>query len=112
MQHLFTDLPQALANTLELSSRLEFTLNDLGYQFPPFPVSEGETMDSLLRERTHEGFRQHYGRAENDLKQRARRLNANSSSSKTRSPDTSHRLGLVRFCREMTFLLGARLGRQ
>ena len=26
MQHLFADLPEAIANTVELSSRLEFTL--------------------------------------------------------------------------------------
>ena len=31
MQQLFSDLPEAVNNTLELSSRLEFTLNDLGY---------------------------------------------------------------------------------
>jgi len=41
MQQLFSDLPEALANTLELSSRLEFTLNDLGYEFPRYPVPEG-----------------------------------------------------------------------
>src|SRR5580693_9488668 len=51
MQQLFADLPEAISNTLELSSRLEFTLNDLGYQFPRYPVPEGETMDSFLRER-------------------------------------------------------------
>src|SRR5207253_1875577 len=46
MQQLFADLPEAIANTLELSSRLEFALNDLGYQFPRYPVPEGETMNS------------------------------------------------------------------
>lgn len=30
MRALFADVPQAIANTLELSSRLEFALNDLG----------------------------------------------------------------------------------
>ena len=63
MQQLFADLPEAIANTLELSSRLEFTLNDLGYEFPRYPVPEGETMNSFLRERAWEGFRQRYGRA-------------------------------------------------
>ena len=38
-----------------LSSRLEFSLKDLGYQFPKYPVPEGETQMSFLRERTHEG---------------------------------------------------------
>jgi error-prone DNA polymerase len=73
MQRLFADLPEALANTLELSSRLEFTLEQLGYEFPKYPVPEGETMMSFLRERTREGFQRRYGRADADLKGRARR---------------------------------------
>src|SRR5256884_441634 len=73
MQQLFADLPEAVANTLELSSRLEFTLNDLGYQFPKYPVPEGETMMSFLRQRTEEGAPQHYGRASRDVRARARR---------------------------------------
>jgi error-prone DNA polymerase len=73
MRALFADLPQALANTLELSSRLEFTLNDLGYEFPRYPVPEGETMMSFLRERTREGMQSRYGRANAELKKRARR---------------------------------------
>ena len=58
---------------MELSSRLEFTLKDLGYEFPKYPVPEGETMMSFLRERTREGFQQRYGRADADLKRRAQR---------------------------------------
>jgi error-prone DNA polymerase len=71
MQALFADLPEAIANTADLSSRLEFTLEDLGYAFPKYPVPEGETMMSFLRERTWEGFQQRYGRAPADLKGRA-----------------------------------------
>ena len=73
MEQLFADLPEAVANTVELSSRLEFTLNDLGYQFPKYPVPEGETMMSFLRRRTEEGAQQHYGRASRDVRDRARR---------------------------------------
>jgi error-prone DNA polymerase len=73
MRALFADLPDALANTFELSSRLEFTLDDLGYEFPRYPVPKGETMISFLRERTREGFLKRYGRAETELKNRARR---------------------------------------
>src|SRR2546427_8302036 len=73
MQQLFADLPEAVANTLELSSRLDFTLNDLGYQFPKYPVPEDETMMSFLRQRTEEGAQQHYGRASRDVRDRARR---------------------------------------
>ena len=38
MARLFADLPEAIANTRELSARLEFTLADLGYEFPRYPV--------------------------------------------------------------------------
>src|SRR5712692_4420672 len=73
MEQLFADLPEALVNTTELSSRLEFELSDLGYEFPQYPVPEGETMMSFLRERTREGFQQRYGRVMSDLQGRARR---------------------------------------
>ena len=72
MQQLFADLPQAIHNTVELSSRLEFTLNDLGYEFPRYPVPEGETMNSLLRDHAWLGFRDRYGRAKADVQARAR----------------------------------------
>ena len=62
MAELFADLPEAIANTIELSSRLEFTLEDLGYEFPKYPVPPGETMTSFLRKRTYEGARVRYGR--------------------------------------------------
>jgi error-prone DNA polymerase len=73
MQQLFADFPEAISNTLELSSRLEFTLNDLGYQFPLYPVPEGETMNSFLRAHAWEGFRQRYGRTSPGMQTRARR---------------------------------------
>src|SRR5579885_3347700 len=49
MNRLFADLPEAIERTGEISSRLEFTMTDLGYRFPPYPVPPGETMDSFLR---------------------------------------------------------------
>src|ERR1051326_3369802 len=60
MEKLFADLPEAIANTSELSSRLKFTLKDLGYEFPKYPVPDGETMASFLRKRTEEGARWRY----------------------------------------------------
>ena len=74
MLRLFADLPEATANTVELSSRLEFTLENLGYEFPCYPVSDGESMDSFLRERTYAGARDRYLRpGQHELWQRARR---------------------------------------
>src|SRR5207302_2965663 len=34
MAQLFADIPAAIANTVELSTRLRFQLTDLGYEFP------------------------------------------------------------------------------
>src|SRR5262249_41086990 len=60
MARLFADLPEAIANTLEVSSRLDFTLADLGYEFPSYPVPEGETQMSFLRKLADEGARRRY----------------------------------------------------
>ena len=60
MARLFADCPQAVANTLEISSRLEFTLADLGYEFPRYPTPDGESMISFLRKRVDEGARLRY----------------------------------------------------
>ena len=74
MLQLFADLPEATANTLELSSRLEFTLHDLGYEFPRYPVPEGATMDTFLRTRTMAGARDRYLRpGQRELWRRAQR---------------------------------------
>jgi len=60
MQRLFADLPHAIGNTVELSSRLNFTLADLGYEFPQYPVPDGDTMTSFLLKRVDEGARNRY----------------------------------------------------
>ncbi|HEY7352956.1 MAG TPA: error-prone DNA polymerase [Terriglobales bacterium] len=71
MAKLFADLPEAITNTVELSSRLEFTLEDLGYQFPKYPVPEGESMMSYLREQARKGFQSRYRPAEQEFKNKA-----------------------------------------
>jgi error-prone DNA polymerase len=61
MAALFRDLPDAIANTRIVSDRLEFTLNNLGYEFPHYPLPGGDTMDSFLEKRVEEGVRKRYG---------------------------------------------------
>jgi error-prone DNA polymerase len=61
MKRLFSDLPEAIANTQELSSRLQFSLDDLGYKFPIYPVPNGESQIHFLRERSREGLISRYG---------------------------------------------------
>ncbi|PTY00247.1 error-prone DNA polymerase [Spartobacteria bacterium LR76] len=61
MRRLFADHPEYLDNTLRVAERLEFRLADLGYEFPKYPVPEGETMEAFLRRTTMEGARRLYG---------------------------------------------------
>jgi error-prone DNA polymerase len=60
MHAIFRDLPEAIVNTQLISQRLQFTLDNLGYMFPHYPVPEGETMDSFLAKRVDEGVRKRY----------------------------------------------------
>ena len=54
MSELFRDLPDAVSNARRLADRLEFTLDDLGYRFPDFPLPQGETPSSYLRKLVRE----------------------------------------------------------
>jgi error-prone DNA polymerase len=49
MNRLFADLPAALSGAFELTQELDFTLADLGYRFPDYPLPPGETPNSYLR---------------------------------------------------------------
>src|SRR5256714_4757129 len=71
MTRLFQDLPDALANSGELALRLAFTLKDLGYRFPEFPLPPGQTPLGYLRELTQCGVGARYGTG--PLAARARR---------------------------------------
>jgi len=111
MGRLFADLPEALANTVELSSRLKFTLKDLGYKFPKYPVPEGETMMSFLRQCTREGFAQRYGQATEGLQDRARRQIEHELKLIEKLDLPGYFLivwDLVRFCREQNILVQGR----
>ncbi|MFZ2494007.1 MAG: error-prone DNA polymerase, partial [Thermoanaerobaculia bacterium] len=52
MTALFADLPEAIDGAWSLANALDFTLADLGYQFPDYPLPPGETNDSFLRKIT------------------------------------------------------------
>jgi error-prone DNA polymerase len=60
MAELFSDLPEAIAGTQALAERLEYTMADLGYRFPIYPVPPGETAASFLRHMTEVGARDRY----------------------------------------------------
>jgi error-prone DNA polymerase len=59
----FADRPEWVRESRRVAERCEFTLADLGYRFPEFPVPPGETQDGCLRRLTFEGARARYGHA-------------------------------------------------
>jgi error-prone DNA polymerase len=60
MAALFDDHAGAVARTCELADRLQYTMADLGYRFPDYPVPAGETQASFLRRITELGARDRY----------------------------------------------------
>jgi error-prone DNA polymerase len=111
MELLFSDLPEAIANTQALSSRLQFTLKDLGYQFPKYPAPEGQSQMQFLRERAYEGMLTRYGSLDAAGNARVRKQ-------MERELDLIEKLDLpgyflivwdiVRFCRERNVLVQGR----
>ena len=74
MLDLFRDIPEAISNTRIVSERLEFTLNNLGYEFPRYPIPEGETVDSFLSKRVDDGISKRYANKQKaSLLKRARK---------------------------------------
>ena len=60
MAALFRDHADAVARTRELADRLQYTMADLGYRFPDYPVPAGETQMSFLRRLTELGAGDRY----------------------------------------------------
>src|SRR5437764_2567059 len=60
MRAIFRDLPDAITNTERLADRLQFSLENIGYEFPEYPVPDGHTMNSFLRTIVLFGAQQRY----------------------------------------------------
>jgi len=71
MVRLFHDFPEAVRASEVLADRLQYTLADLDYRFPEYPVPLGETMASFLRKITlvgaHERYRPYSERARRQI---------------------------------------------
>ncbi len=73
MQRLFADIPEAIENTLHLADRLDFALDEAGYEFPTYDVGQHDTMDTFLRKRVLEGVENRYApKRDQSLYERAR----------------------------------------
>ncbi len=107
MARRFVDLPQAVTHAFELSQQLDFTLADLGYRFPDFPLPAGETPSSYLRQITW-----------NHARARFRPLSARAQAQLARELAMIEKLGLegyflivwdiVEFCRREKILCQGR----
>jgi error-prone DNA polymerase len=107
MSELFADLPRALDAAWELSQKLDFTLADLGYRFPDYPLPAGETPASFLRKIAWNGARTRF-----------RPLTARAQAQIARELDLIEKLDLagyflivwdiVRFCGEQKILVQGR----
>src|SRR5438270_1475688 len=70
MRALFLDRLDAIVNTMRVADRLEFSLENIGYEFPAFPVPDGHDMNSFLRTITLFGAQQRYASISTAVKQK------------------------------------------
>lgn len=61
MEAIFGELPDALCNTLLIAERCNVDLKSNGYHLPEFPVPEGYSAESYLRELCEQGIQRRYG---------------------------------------------------
>ncbi len=107
MASRFRDHPEAIRNTRALAERLEFSLEDLGYEFPRYEVPPGHSMESFLAEATWRGAKERYGTLSREVRHQI-----------SRELDLIGRLGfsgyflivwdLVNFCRDNNILVQGR----
>ena len=58
MAELFADIPQALANTVEIAKRCSVTVQLGTYYLPDYPIPEGETLESFFLRTSQAGLDQ------------------------------------------------------
>lgn len=107
MRDLFRDLPEAVANTVRLAGRLDFTLEDLGYEFPSFPVPSGHDTGSFLREQVFAGARNRYG----EIPEKVRRQLENELALIAKLKVGGYFLivwDIINFCREQNIMVQGR----
>ncbi len=61
MSRIFAEVPESLSNTLLIAERCNVDLSFHGYHLPEFPVPEGNTAQTYLRNLCDEGLVRRYG---------------------------------------------------
>ncbi len=72
MQALFSEVPEAIHNTLAIAERCLVDLSPTGVHLPAFEVPEGYTPQSYLRELCEAGLQKRYGARSQDAQVRER----------------------------------------
>ncbi|MBN1975784.1 MAG: DNA polymerase III subunit alpha [Anaerolineae bacterium] len=70
MAVLFTEVPEALTNTLRVAEMCQFDLEFGNYHLPPFDVPEGHDAQSYLRQLCEEGLQRRYSEITPEIRQR------------------------------------------
>ncbi len=71
MNGVFSDLPEAMNNTIEIANKVEFYSIDNAPLMPDFPIPEGFKDESdYLRHLTYEGAKERYGEITQEVKDR------------------------------------------
>lgn len=72
MARLFRDFPEAIAETMRFADKIDFSLDQLKYQYPDEPVPPGKTAQGHLEDLTWAGVDKYFGGIDNiDAKLRA-----------------------------------------
>ncbi|MHB1144150.1 MAG: DNA polymerase III subunit alpha [Thiobacillus sp.] len=74
MAELFADLPEALANSVEIAKRCNLTLELGKSRLPDFPTPDGMSLDDYMRQRSFEGLQERMAHLYPDEAVRAAKL--------------------------------------
>ncbi len=74
MAELFADLPEALANSVEIAKRCNLTLELGKSRLPDFPTPDGMSLDDYMRQRSFEGLHERMAHLYPDPALRAAKL--------------------------------------
>ncbi|MFN3543838.1 MAG: DNA polymerase III subunit alpha [Thiobacillus sp.] len=74
MAELFADLPEALANSVEIAKRCNLTLELGKSKLPDFPTPDGMSLDDYIRQRSYEGLAERMAHLYPDEAERAAKL--------------------------------------
>ena len=71
MLELFSEVPEAIRNTIEITEKCNLSLELGSIHLPNFPLPEGENAESYLLKLTEEGLKKRYKEIKEEIKNRA-----------------------------------------